>query len=121
MLSTEQLMKPRYKVIALWPDCDTSIGDIYIHKDGIQSEENFCNDFDPYPHLFKRLEWWEERDIRDMPEYLRIIKTAQIGKVSKWDKKDFCAHVGGYVWSVSFGAFLPATLADHTSYINSKK
>jgi hypothetical protein len=39
---------------------------------------------DKYPHLFRRLEWWEEWEISDLPDYIKELSTGKIGKVFEW-------------------------------------
>jgi len=73
-MTTEELLKPRYKVIADYPKSLYHVGDIL--NAGWRSEDLIYCDHDgprwrDYPHLFKKLEWWEDRKIEDMPEYLK--------------------------------------------------
>lgn len=87
-LSKEQLLAPRYKVIALWPYCHEEVGGIitvyagesaYLYTLGKDSVHVYPSDrnrtttdwYEQYPHLFQKLEWWEERKPEDMPEYVR--------------------------------------------------
>lgn len=81
-MTTEQLMLARWKVIADYPGYDGyhRIGDIVERKENyseilirIQLFAEFSlicpND---YPHLFKKLGWWEERTIDEMPRFIRL-------------------------------------------------
>lgn len=78
-MTTEELLKPRYKVIADWPDNLFNLGDILIESDIVEDwvqTDNFLHGLnkssvDKYPHLFCRLEWWEERKPEDMPKYIK--------------------------------------------------
>lgn len=66
------LLAPRYKVIADWPSLDEIvIGDI-IEGDIFESESLFNTPMNDYPHLFKKLEWWQERKPEEMPEYIKF-------------------------------------------------
>lgn len=64
-MTPDELMKPRYMVIADYPCSPVSVGDIYHQTTG----DNFQSKADGwsgkimnrYPHLFKRLEWYEEK------------------------------------------------------------
>jgi hypothetical protein len=74
-MTPEQLMQPRYKVIADYPKSIHPVGTII--DAGWQSEDLLYCDWDgprcrDFPHLFKKLEWWEEREEKDMPEYVKI-------------------------------------------------
>lgn len=48
-----ELLKPRYKVIADYPGSPFPVG--FIMKDD-------CESWSKYPANFRKLEWWEERD-----------------------------------------------------------
>lgn len=107
-MSTEELLKPRYKVIATWPgmhaepfhlgqiislqpyEDEDYKGFIHIpikHIPGSFMREGF---FSGYPHLFKKMEWFEERTIEEMPEYVKVIRedcikdTGLYCKVFRW-------------------------------------
>jgi hypothetical protein len=70
----QELLKPRYKVIADYPASEYPVG--YI----IESETFSIGDVDHncynYPHLFKRLEWWKNRTIEELEsvKYVKVIK-----------------------------------------------
>ena len=73
-MTVEELLKPRWKVIADYPKSLYHVGDIL--NGGWRSEDLiYCDHDGPrwshYPHLFKKLEWWEERKPEDMPQYLK--------------------------------------------------
>lgn len=77
----EQLMRPRYLVIARWPSgCPYKKGDILIQCDDHLNkfvrpgdDEATTNVFQPdsYPANLKKLEWWEERTPEGMPKYVK--------------------------------------------------
>jgi hypothetical protein len=76
-MSIEQLLIPRYRVIADYPCSEFLVGDIFIFDDS-ESYDNlydskngvFINTVEKYPHLFKKLEWWEERKISELPKHI---------------------------------------------------
>jgi hypothetical protein len=89
-MTNEELLEQRFKVIADYPYSPHKIGDIIqsnhggdgIHQTTIQykdefgeeiSQQNLCKSksFEKYPTLFRKLEWWEERDSHDLPEYIK--------------------------------------------------
>lgn len=76
-IDVEELLKPRYKVVADFPQgvFKFQVGEI-LEKKGIhftgQAKSINENEIDKYPHLFKKLEWWEDRKESDMPEYLKV-------------------------------------------------
>lgn len=84
-MTPEQLLRPRYKVIADYPCRPHPIGSIIEwcgdpHETKTLftlpgSQHNYPEfKFKEYPNLFRKLEWWEERKPEDMPNYVRSIK-----------------------------------------------
>jgi hypothetical protein len=66
-MTNEELMLPRFNVIADYPNSSFDIGDILE-----QDEKHKTNYWvklqlytsrypDKYPNIFRKLEWWEER------------------------------------------------------------
>jgi hypothetical protein len=114
IMDVQELLKPRYKVIAEWPGGDYLQGDIFImgaDEDGTMLDkihfvfEHTCK---KYPHLFKPLQWWEERKESEMPEYVKLNtnhpKTYQVKKLSEFD--DY----------IILRFWLPATKAEYLTY-----
>lgn len=77
-MTPTELLRPRYIVIADYPGSFLRVGDILIDQ---QKDYEFweCNrdlskfDQSPaqYPAIFHPLNWWEHREEKDMPEYVR--------------------------------------------------
>lgn len=68
-MTPEKLLKPRYKVIADYPSNPRSVGFVFelVHEQSIGV-------FDNYPHLFKKLAWYEERIWgAEFPFYLKVV------------------------------------------------
>jgi len=66
-MKIEELLKPRYKVVAEFPRMEDFEG---CEVDNIiVAEDNMW--YENYPHLFKKLGWWEDRKREDMPMYLK--------------------------------------------------
>lgn len=136
-MSVEQLLKPRRKVIADYPGSPFKIGDIlYWHNtgqtgtggnDGFYSLSSHyeisvtlypAGQIENYPHLFKPLQWWEEREASEWPEYVK----EESGKIHKVIRMDGNRMVLGNdeEWSVVSNVmcfFEPATLAEYTDYL----
>ena len=143
----EKLLQPRYKVIADYPRNkyyeNVEVGEIIEawHPNKIL-QDNITGFYGKYPHIFKELEWWEEREIKDMPMYLK-----QTGMVDDDDntlpdwcfkvKKHFNAGNGEWRdnsirifcteehptkgWSLGnrsfhYSGFIPATEQDYLTY-----
>lgn len=123
-MTTEQLMQDRVQVIAGYPNSPFKVGDILWQ---IPDTDNWygyygCNVLqtalirgeivDQYPHIFKKLDWWEERDINDMPKYVKCKE----GYGNDW--------VGIYRKQyINFDCknMLPATEQEYLDYINRPK
>lgn len=114
-MTREELLKPRYKVTADYP------GSPY-HKDLILefnqqgqplSEKGWCRQFDTYPHLFRKLEWWEERGLGEMPEYIKywdISLNFPVDRVCRGDEAPFNSY------KFTADNFQPATKEEYEYY-----
>ncbi len=74
------------------------------------------------PHLFRKLNWWEERKVEDMPDYVKwdvgIYPTwKKIMKVDKWNSNGSFDHENV---TISVINCFPATEQQYNDYINSK-
>ena len=129
-MTAEELLKPRYKVMADYPAAMHSVGDVLsAYENGIRylveinenSEKYSMND---YPHLFKKLEWWEERELKDMPEFLKynIDEENYVVKVYKWDMEKLFGYMDddlttGFdlnLWQKE--PYLPSTKEEYEQY-----
>lgn len=93
-MTPDELMKPRYKVIAGYPGSPFEIGEIISWTDTTETQKRAFimrsqsghglnkTVADQYPHLFKKLEWWQDRLPEDMPEYVKDEKGV-IGKLGE--------------------------------------
>ena len=131
-MTVEELLKPRYKVIAEDTSGNFKVGDIFYWRssgesgwggnDGYYSLSNkapkdvdklFVPTYvDQYPHLFRLMHWSEERKPEDMPKYVKYIATGAISKLTT-EMIDYGVIV--------MEDYLPATLSEYTEYINSKR
>ena len=147
-MTPEDLMKPRYKVIADYPK--NKFGDVgriinlvkrsdrfryeWYEHDGIDYEyESF---FEEYPHIFKKLEWWEERKQNDFPEYVKpleptdgfikqfgdVILKVRLNTIGIWDngRASFFAENLFQAARLDFADYLPATELEYSQYQASK-
>lgn len=71
-MTPEQLLQPRYLVIADYPGSVFKVGQILESDPGRITAIGYYQ-VDKYPHLFRRLEWWKYRDEKDMPKYIKFI------------------------------------------------
>jgi hypothetical protein len=116
-MTIEELLKPRYKAISDYPNSPYQLGQmVYISDTGnsflcTQTNEynRFSEEFEDvsnyshidtikrYPHLFKPLNWWEERRAEEMPLYVKaklgkVVKVAGFGNVGQNGEGEF--HIG---------------------------
>lgn len=85
-MTAKELLKPRFEVIADYPNpkdyCYFPVGEIIK----IESLEDI-NYLEKYPHLFRKLNWWEHRKIEDMPK--KVMSLADDKKdtyiIEEWD------------------------------------
>jgi hypothetical protein len=142
----EDLLKPRYRVIALWPYCDEAIGTIYSPRPVEQrlwvvmgeasgfihpSDKNRCTSahYERFPHLFKKLEWWEDRKPEEMPQYVKYAENGMVAKVDRFDMETTSAwfmYLEGGIHPYCPGGsalenthWLPATESEYNEYITS--
>lgn len=88
-MSTQELLTPRYEVIADYPNSPWEVGDILTHKLGFTYRLNHSEivrnlpDIDKYPHLFAPMPWWQGRSVEEMPRYVEN-KSGYILPVVEW-------------------------------------
>lgn len=102
-MTPEQLLIPRYKLYEKYPGQTEPTGTIFtkgfkgfFHPDKpsinnksivYSAHEKWLKE---YSNLFKKLEWWEERKKKDLPQYLRYTDKASpahgIHKVMSWQE-----------------------------------
>lgn len=124
-MNISELLKPRYKV----ENPDTSgrwaVGDIYtftrevaqtydywVNQKGQSVSFNF---FSAFPHLFRKLNWYEDREESQMPEYVKWDDHSYMypqQRVSKISAAPFSSD--GFTAS----NILPATLEEYNQYIS---
>jgi len=116
------LMKPRYLVIADTPYPNTpTIGTILtLEESGVSNWLTVKhNDFvyskmmlDKYPHLFRPLQWWEFRDEKDMPEYVK--HNGKIYKVTGW--RGYSPYYEGGKYPFAPEVVTPATETEYKQF-----
>src|SRR6185369_13508036 len=134
-MTIEELLKPRYKVIADYTDSMFSVGGIII-EDWQDADLWYCRDYkneeywfpkndviENFPHLFKKLEWWEERDfdlsgmfvrfgaLDKQHAYYKLIKPSDY-------RYGFWEMGGNYTYPLHES--FPATEQEYDNYIKSK-
>lgn len=138
-MNTEELLVPRYKVIADYFYNPYKVGDIItvmyddrsVHLTTTRYRDEFGemvgqqnymhpDELKKFPHLFKKLEWWEERKPEEMPTYVKW-ESGKVSKVITWKVGcDFCKVID-HTYFVSTAFFTPSTQAEQKQYINQKE
>ncbi len=79
-------MFDRYEVIAGWINTPFEIGDVLDCSEERQSYLGAANahyamasELDKYPHLFRKLEWWEKRSLDDLVAVKYVKITSYVG------------------------------------------
>lgn len=99
----KNLLNPRFEVIAEYPNMLFKKNDILEFPENMTNSDlqvkPFCwqtkpsislKKADKYPHLFKKLNWWEHRKVEEMPKYLvqTIEERKDVYKIKTWDMKN---------------------------------
>jgi len=132
-MTKEELLRPRYKIIALWPfEPKTSIGNIFTRPDQYarvgqwSSMWHWWDELANHPHLFEPLPWWKDRKLEDMPEYVKVIETPDQklikGSVMKiiWINDGWGRSESGEVFPYT-NCFEPATSEEYEAYMQTTK
>lgn len=90
-MTAEELLKPRFKIIADFPD--NYFGNVGTVLD--RDWAKYPNDdetkkaiwrISEFPHLFQKLKWWEERQESEMPKKVKSLAFPDdIMVIEKWD------------------------------------
>lgn len=128
-MEAKELLRPRYKVIAAYPHMELDqhgVGDIISpYGMGFVYPEKVKEQYDSFPHLFKKLEWWEERaaDELDWIEYLawneksgkrycfKLMKLNKETRIAEWNKQGYGPPLSDCE---------PITPEEYQSFINSQ-
>jgi hypothetical protein len=137
--SVEELLKPRDLIENEWFDCPYPNGTILVqqsHSNGfgpemwIAGQYTFLeSDLDKYPYLTRKLEWWEEREPDEMPEYVKwnykpnVDNSEMKGLVRKiegWNQAGYGVITDNGLTTAS-KHWLPASETEYLNYINTQK
>lgn len=123
------LLKPRYLVAADYPCTSFIVGSIW-NEDEMICHATLIDETYPekFPHLFRKLKWWEHRKPEEMPEYVKFYAPLPqrfiIGKISDWGIVGKCCIVKSDT-DISYRELskldLPATKEEYDLYQQSHK
>lgn len=97
-MTPEELLSPRYKIIADYPNSLYKLGQIIHERDNLEGATFFKTTIHKYPHIFKKLEWWEDRFKGDMPIYVMNIADNTKFKLVDIHRDRDCAFLKGFGW-----------------------
>jgi hypothetical protein len=134
-VSVEELLKPRYIIDNEWFDCPYPNGTILIpinNSNGFGPEDwepgmyAFTKEsLDIYPYLTRKLNWWQEREESDLPEYVKDKFSGELLKI----EYNFSGYTPSdvHTWNETkpkhwdnLYDLEPSTESDYLSYINSQ-
>ena len=92
-MTAEQLMMPRFEILRDFPN--NKLGKVGEILDGDRAEyPNNDESLDPiwrvsdFPHLFRKLNWWEHRKVEDMPKKVYHVDYPNTHiSINSWDIK----------------------------------
>lgn len=131
-MTTEELLKPRWKVIADYPDSPFDVGEI-INSNGTVEQFERVVDYtlisnctieypDDYPAIFKKLKWWEEREFNELPKYVKnkdgVYETffrtpSKDGSLWEWQVVHPTKEYGAEVMYILDNQMLPSTKEEY--------
>ena len=102
-MTAAELLIPRFEIIAGYPNSIYAIGDLV--EEHVPDKFHYISDgnhqyassqtLEKYPHLFRKLNWWEHRKEEDMPKKLISmsskddpnfdIEKEEVYEILKWD------------------------------------
>lgn len=130
MLSTEQLLQPRVLLTGPYPEMERHnlrVGDIITVSDTAMIADKTQDgtpvvaiDHEIFPNLFRRLEWWEYRDEKDMPGYVKFQE--KVCKVIRYRKPNIIRIIDDFwkteIWQeIGEPYWLPATAEEYEQFI----
>ena len=115
-MTVEELLKPRFKVKNDYPNSPFKINEIIL------GENHPDIDFTEYEYLFEPLQWWEFRDAKDMPKFIKELPFMNNKKIRYFEVTEYfmddpifsyfeAKNNGG--GNFGTGRYLPVTKAEY--------
>lgn len=124
-MTKEELLKPRYKVIADYPGCNVEVGRVF--------ESEVGEYYDKFPANFRRLEWWQDRNdilpgmfirfgqLDHAHSYYKLIKFLE-EEPSLWEMEGGRGGVENLrLFHFPLHNSIPATEEEYLNFVNSKR
>lgn len=135
-MSVEELLKPRWKVIADYPGSEFILNEILSESEKnqiIYYSDDGKHYISPeyYPAIFQPLKWWEQRSIEDIPKYIKndggvyemdSYFPVKLGTLWQWSIKIHGedARFGIQTMYIIDNKVLPSTEEEFNSFINNQ-
>jgi len=97
-MNAKELMQPRFEVIETYPKSKFKKGDILERipnatNDWYNADKSLINadilleEIEQYPHLFRKMNWWEKRTAEQMPKRVMSIldDKGDTFDIQEWD------------------------------------
>lgn len=121
----EHLLEPRFKVIAGYPGTLWSVGAIIEYCITTETPEDFTAYYQQWPHLFKRLAWYEERRLHNLPAFVKFTDGKVCNVEGYGNTAGGTLHVmflhEGKLRSRPVRMCVPATEQEYNDYLKSTK
>jgi hypothetical protein len=97
-MSREELMKPRFEVMLDYPDSPFVVGDIITYNGvvyGMGEPQKFVREPEKYPHIFRKMNWWEKRTVEQMPKKVMSLldEKGDTFDIQEWDMKNLVGWI----------------------------
>ncbi len=127
-MTAEELLKPRVRCTGNdkyhFPGSIFSVGDILTIESwdsvSIGTKRFYLPDYfkfniDNYPHLFQKIEWWEDRKPEDMPDYVKTKAGNSVRMVESFNPAtNQIVFVGGRIRNIRH--WMPATELEYKQF-----
>lgn len=136
----------RYKVIANYPCAMYEVGSIIITYESAMAYITQIDDYsdklclNDYPAIFRKMEWWEEVEEKDLPQYLKVntekssLFNGHIHKVRHYGKYEYAkaeinvgaseifARIEGKedIYRFNLSHFIPATEQEYNDFMKTR-
>lgn len=103
-MTAEELMIPRFMVMYSYPHCPYNVGvvlslikgsnNLFHNRDTLRGGISLKT-LEEYPHLFRKMNWWELRTEEQMPKKLKSLAhdRGDIYEIELWDMQNLYGYI----------------------------
>jgi hypothetical protein len=98
---------------------------------GIGEKNEIVLEVDKCPAIFRKMQWWEKRDLSEMPKYLIVVSETindrswkgiivKCGEEIFWNSNEFSIDKNGFIKAyggIVINCFAPATQQEYEAYL----